>query len=66
MKKEYNFSNGVRGQFYRDDAKFNIPVYLDEDVHQLVQKIADAQKTSVSDIVNHLLKSDMHLMEVMR
>ena len=29
MKKEYDFSKGVRGKFYRPNAKFNVPVYLD-------------------------------------
>ena len=66
MKKEYNFSKGVRGQFYQGAAKLNIPVYLDEDVHRFVQEIADAKKSPVSDIVNLLLKSDMQLMEAVR
>ena len=66
MKKEYDFSKGVRGRFYQGDAKLNIPVYLDEDVHRFVQEIADAKKAPVSDIVNRLLKSDMHLMETVR
>ncbi len=66
MKKEYDFSKGVRGQFYQGAAKLNIPVYLDEDVHRFVQEIADAKKTPVSDIVNRLLKSDMHRMETVK
>ena len=28
MKKEYDFSTGVRGKFYRQGAKLNLPVYL--------------------------------------
>jgi hypothetical protein len=66
MKKEYDFSKGVRGKFYRGTAKLNVPIYLDEDIHQFVQEIADAKKSPVSDIVNRLLKSDMYLMETLR
>jgi hypothetical protein len=66
MKKEYDFSKGIRGRFYQEGAKLNTPVYLDEDVHRFVQEIADAKKSPVSDIVNRLLKSDMHLMEAVR
>jgi uroporphyrinogen decarboxylase len=32
MKKEYDFSKGGRGKFYRPNAKFNVPVYLDNKV----------------------------------
>ncbi len=31
MKDEYDFSKGVRGQFFRSDARLNIPVYYPED-----------------------------------
>jgi len=30
MRKEYDFSKGERGKFYRPDVELNIPVYLDE------------------------------------
>jgi hypothetical protein len=32
MKKEYDFSKGERGRFFRPDAELNIPVYLEPDV----------------------------------
>ncbi len=32
MKDRYDFSKGVRGKFYRPDAVFRLPVYLDEKV----------------------------------
>ncbi len=32
MKDEYDFSKGVRGQFFHPDTHLNIPVYLDQDV----------------------------------
>jgi hypothetical protein len=32
MKKEYDFSKGERGKFYRSGAKLNLPVYLEPDL----------------------------------
>lgn len=32
MKKEYDFSKGQRGKFYRPDIKLNLPVYIDQDL----------------------------------
>ena len=63
MKKEYDFSKGVRGKFYHGSARLNLPVYLDTDVLQFVQKIAQIKRTDVSSVVNRLLKSDMHLVK---
>ena len=34
MKKEYDFSKGVRGKFYRRDAQLNLPVYLEPDLRE--------------------------------
>ena len=32
MKKEYDFSKGQRGKFYRPDIKLSLPVYIDQDL----------------------------------
>ena len=63
MKKEYDFSKGVRGKFYRPNAKFNVPVYLDTKVQQFVTRIAESKRTDVSTVVNRLLRSEMELVE---
>jgi len=34
MKKEYDFSKGERGKFYRPDIQLNLPVYLEPDVRK--------------------------------
>jgi hypothetical protein len=34
MKKEYDFSKGERGRFYRPDAVLNLPVYLEPDLRE--------------------------------
>jgi len=31
IRKEYDFSNGERGKFYRKDSQHNLPIYLDAD-----------------------------------
>ena len=66
MKKEYDFSQGERGKFYRPNAKLNLPVYLDEEVLAFVQRIARRRKTDLSSVVNQLLRSDMQVAEVLK
>jgi hypothetical protein len=63
MRKEYNFSKGVRGKFYRPNIKINLPVYLDSEVLDFVQRIAKKRKTDISSIVNNLIKNDIQLIE---
>ena len=66
MKKEYDFSKGERGTFYRPEATLNFPVYLDEDVRKFVEDIAQKKQRDVSAVVNDLLKSDMRLPDAMK
>jgi len=66
MKKEYDFSKGVRGKFYRPNAKFNIPVYLDSKVRRFVERIAERRCSDLSAVVNGLLRSDMELVEAVK
>lgn len=66
MKKEYDFSKGTRGKFYRAKARLNLPVYLDPDVRRFVEQIAHNQRSDISRVVNQLLKSDMKLAKVLQ
>ncbi len=59
MKKEYDFSKGERGKFYRPGARFNLPVYLDAEVRRFVEDVAKKKRSDVSTVVNRTLKSDM-------
>jgi hypothetical protein len=63
MRKEYDFSKGERGKFYRSDMKLNLPIYLDEEVSALVAKIASKKGIDRSSVVNELLRGDMKLAE---
>ncbi len=65
MRKEYDFSKGERGKFYRPDMKLNIPIYLDGEVSAFVEKIASKKGIDRSSVVNELLKGDIKLAEVM-
>lgn len=57
MKKEYDFSKAQRGRFYRPDAVFNLPVYLDKDNRAFVEEVAQSRHSDVSTVVNDLIRS---------
>ena len=61
MKKEYDFSNGERGKFYKPNIKLNLPVYLDDEVYTFVNEVAKAKKSNISFVVNQLIHSDMQI-----
>ena len=63
MRKEYDFSKGERGKFYRPDMKLNIPIYLDEEVSAFVERIAFKKKIDRSSVVNQLLRGDIKIAE---
>lgn len=64
MKKEYDFSNGVRGKFYHPKAEFNLPIYLDRDIAEFVEKLAAEKDIDRSKLVNMLLKKDKEIIEL--
>lgn len=66
MKKEYDFSIAERGKFYQADITLNLPVYLDPDNLRFVEKIAKANKSDMSTIVNKLIKENIRLAQVLR
>jgi hypothetical protein len=65
MRKEYDFSKGERGKFFHRDMKLNIPIYLEDQVSQVVEKIASKKGIDRSAVVNALLKEDIKNMEPM-
>jgi hypothetical protein len=64
MNKEYDFSKGERGKFYKPDVKLNIPVYLDPVAYSFVEKIAEKKQVDVSTIVNKLIKTDKQIADM--
>ena len=65
MEKEYDFSKGQRGKFYRPDAEMNIPVYLDAENLSFVEKIAAKKNKNITTVVNELIRSDKQLADLM-
>ncbi len=65
MRKEYDFSKGEKGKFFKPDIKLNIPVYLDEEVSAFVDKIAAKKGIDRSSVVNNLLRGDIKIAEAM-
>ena len=63
MKDEYDFSKGVRWKFYRPVAKFNLPVYLDDDVLTYLTERAASKGIEVNQLINDMLKKDIDLIE---
>ena len=43
MKKEYDFSKGVRGKFHNPDGDFNLPIYLEPEVAEIVGDHSEQQ-----------------------
>jgi predicted HicB family RNase H-like nuclease len=66
MKDEYDFSQGARGKFFRRDATLVPPVHLDPEILHYLTERAAAQGTSLSTLVNRLLKKDIELIEALK
>lgn len=63
MEVEYDFSKAERGKFFREGARFDLPVYLEEDVRGYLEERARAKGTDLGSLVNALLKRDIELIE---
>jgi hypothetical protein len=66
MKQEYDFSKAERAKFYHPDAEYCFPVYLESDVNDFVNKLADEKDIDVQKLVNEWLRADIKLIESMR
>ena len=63
MKEEYDFSGAARGKFFRAGAQLVPPVHLDPEILDYLAARAKARGTSLSTLVNELLKKDIELIE---
>jgi len=59
MKKEYDFSKGVRGKFYRPGVELNIPVFLEPDVAKVVRERARRSGATIGAVANRWLRRDI-------
>ncbi|MCX5804355.1 MAG: BrnA antitoxin family protein [Proteobacteria bacterium] len=55
LKKEYDFSKGVRGRFYRP-KKISTTVRLDNDILLFLKKLATEKKTGYQTLMNSVLR----------
>lgn len=59
LPDEIDFSQGVRGQFYRTGMELNLPVYLEHELQSRLADLASAKGVDLSDLVNELLRKDL-------
>lgn len=64
MKKEYDFSEGVRGKFHNPDAEIHLPIYLEREISDFVEKLSAERKIDRNQVVNQLLRKDMEIIEL--
>ncbi len=63
MKREYDFSKGVRGKFYRKGAELRLPIYLDAKLQRKLERLAQKKGKDVGEMVNQLLRKDIDFLE---
>ena len=63
MKQECDFSYALRGTFFRKGAELNVLIYVDDPIHQRLERLAKRKGKPVTDLVNQLLKRDLELLE---
>jgi len=61
MKEEYDFSKGERGKFYKPDAVFSFPFYLEPDIDDFMNKLANEKDVNVQELVNEWLRVNIKL-----
>ena len=66
MKKEYDFSKGVRGKFYRPNVRLNLPIYLDDDIAEFVEQYAKKKKVDAQTVVNEILRSNKEMIQALQ
>lgn len=63
MKREYDFSKGVRGRFYRKGAELRLPIYLDAKLQVQLERLALKKGKNVGEMVNQLVQKEVELIE---
>lgn len=61
MKREYDFSAGIRGKFHRPGVKLRLPIYLDAPLQARLEKIAAKSGKGVGEMVNQMVKREVKL-----
>jgi hypothetical protein len=63
MKAKYDFSQAEKGKFYRPQAIFRFPIYLDPDVEASIHRIAAERNGDIQKLVNEWLRASIKVIE---
>lgn len=63
MKREYDFSKGVRGKFYRKGAELRLPIYLDAKLQGQLERLAQKKGKDIGEVVTQLVQKELELIE---
>ena len=63
MKDEYDFSNAEQGKFYVPLDEIEMPVYLDRDIMQFLNRKCDFNAEKVRVLINDLLRKDIEIIQ---
>jgi len=66
MKKEYDFSKGVKGKFFIPEKDIELPVYLDKENLEFFINLSRSKKIAMSKLVNKVLSKDRELIDVVK
>ena len=61
MKKQYNFSKGVKGKFLVMARDIQLPVYLNKQNNEYFSKLALSKKKDFSKLVNEILSKEREI-----
>lgn len=59
MKREYDFSKGVRGKFYRKGTELRLPIYLDARLQHQIERLVRKKGKDVGEMVSQLLRKEV-------
>jgi hypothetical protein len=66
MKREYDFSKGVRGKFYWPNAELRLPIYLNADVQAYLAERTAQKGIPLGEMVNTMLKQEIQIIESLK
>ncbi len=59
MKKEHDFSKGVRGKSFHKQAELRLPVYLSPSLQQKLEKLAEKRREPMGQLIDRLLRKEL-------
>jgi len=66
LPAEIDFSQGERGKFFRQHARLQLPLYLDDPLQDRLTALAEAKGIELSALVNELLRKDIERIDAAR